>query len=206
MKKILATLLLCVVIPVVQAGVATDRLNSFLNDVKTVQADFSQTVMDANQETLQESAGSMLIQRPSRFRWNYKKPYEQVIISDGQRVWLYDMDLEQVTVNEVDTALQNTPAILLSGNKPINENFNVTEIGSKDGLEWVEMYPKEAAGTFEKMLLGFSEDNLQIMQLIDSLGQTTTLIFNNIIKNHDIDADVFKFVPPEGVDVIGEIE
>jgi outer membrane lipoprotein carrier protein len=171
--------------------------------VQTISADFKQTVIGINQETLQETDGHMLIQRPDRFRWDYRKPYEQLIVGDGKNVWLYDVDLEQVTVKPADKALENTPAVLLSGRRPLTEHFTMRELGKRDGGEWVELIPISKEATFTRMLLAFDSDNLKIMELEDSLGQVTILHFSNVSKNDALDTEQFHFIPPKGVDVIG---
>jgi outer membrane lipoprotein carrier protein len=186
------------------AGTGLDRLNRYFNDVQTITADFSQTVRGINQETLQESSGRMVIKRPDHFRWDYNKPYEQLIIGDGKNVWLYDVDLEQVTVKPADKALENTPAVLLSGKRPLQETFSIREQGQRDGLEWVELTPKSQEATFTRMLLAFNASDLQIMELEDSLGQLTILRFTNVHKNPVVKAAQFRFSPPDGVDVIGK--
>jgi outer membrane lipoprotein carrier protein len=199
-----ATWLLILLLPMqAVAGPGMDRLNRFFNEVQTVSADFRQKVIGINQETLQETEGHMLIKRPDLFRWDYRKPYEQQIVGDGKNVWLYDVDLEQVTVKPADTALENTPAVLLSGKRPLTEQFTISELGMRDGREWVELTPISREATFTRMLLAFDIDNLQVMELEDSLGQVTVLRFTNIIKNEKLDTGQFQFTPPNGVDVIG---
>ncbi len=184
------------------AGTGMDRLQRFFREVQTVTADFTQTVKDAENVTLQETSGRMIIRRPNRFRWDYLLPYQQLIISDGNKVWLYDMDLEQVTVQSAKKALKNSPAMLLSGNRPLEESFVINELGAKDGREWVELLPKSKDSTFQRMLLAFDKNNLEIMELEDSFGQTTRLQFTSIRRNIKVGKQVFQFTPPKGVDII----
>lgn len=201
--SLLAALLLILFAPLSShAGPGMDRLQIFFKEVQTISADFTQIVKDAEKETLQETSGKMVVQRPNRFRWDYLLPYQQLIVSDGNKVWLYDMDLEQVTIQSADKALNNSPAMLLSGNKPLEESFVINELGSKDGREWVELLPKSKDNTFQRMLLAFDKDNLEIMELEDSFGQTTRLQFSSIRRNINVDKNVFIFTPPEGVDII----
>jgi outer membrane lipoprotein carrier protein len=191
------------------AGLGKERLQKFFDNVKTIEADFTQTVLDAQLNTIQSSAGTMKLERPGKFRWDYSKPYVQEIVGDGHKVWLYDKDLEQVTVKKMDEALGNTPAILLAGNEPLEKNFFINELGhdldkNKD-REWVELLPKETNSGFERMVLIFDKDGLKAMELRDSLGQHTRLQFDNIKTNITFNEAVFNFVPPKGVDVIGDV-
>ena len=188
----------------VSAGEGDKRLQSFFTSVTAVRAEFTQQVLGANSESLQETRGQMLLLRPGRFRWDYKKPYEQQIVSDGKKVWLYDVDLEQVTVQSVDSLLGSAPALLLTSDKPLQETFNVRELGAEQNLQWVELTPKQQEAGFEKLVLGFDEDNLVNMELQDSFGQLTRLEFKEIERNPVIDPALFDFVAPAGVDVIGE--
>jgi chaperone LolA len=145
------------------------------------------------------------MQRPGKFRWDYLSPYEQVIVADGKKLWVYDKDLEQVTVNQLDAAIGNTPALLLSGDESLELSFRIVELDKKTaGLDWVELFPKEAQSSFTSMRLAFSAHHLEYMELIDSFGQTTQIKFSNTKNNPDINANLFNFTPPKGVDVIGE--
>lgn len=188
------------------AGAGSDRLNAFFSGLTTIQADFTQTVKNSRLSTVQETHGRMFIDRPDKFRWDYLKPYEQQIIGDGNKVWLYDVDLEQVTIKRMNDTLGSTPALLLSSRKPIANNFNITELGAREGYEWLKLAPKTEDTSFEYMLLAFDERNLQIMEIIDNFGQTTRLQFNNIKRNPGIDPDLFVFKAPKGVDVIQDEE
>jgi len=186
------------------AGEGEKRLQAFFSNVSAVRADFTQQVLGANSETLQETHGKMFLLRPGKFRWDYRKPYEQQIVSDGKKVWLYDVDLEQVTIQSVDSLIGSAPALLLSSDKPINESFNTRELGAEQNLQWIELTPKQEEAGFEKLVLGFDANNLVNMELQDSLGQLTRLKFSDIERNPVIDPGLFDFIPPEGVDVIGE--
>lgn len=204
MKRVLLLLLVCLLPMPLLAGTGIDRMQEFFNEITTIRADFTQVVVGPRNKTLQETTGSMLISRPGRFRWDYQKPYQQLIIADGQKVWLYDADLEQVTVRKMDTALGNTPALLLSSDTNIEENFSVKELGMEHNLAWVELTPKNTEGGFERLVLGFDEQNLRQMELQDAFGQLTRLTFSKIERNPVLDPGLFEFVPPQGVDVIGE--
>lgn len=186
------------------AGVAKQRLHDFFSGVSSVRADFKQQVLGNDKKTLQETSGKMLLLRPGKFRWDYKKPYEQKIISNGKKVWLYDIDLEQVTVKTVDKVLGSTPALLLSSNTPVEQNFTVIELGEEQNLQWIELLPIDKETGFEKIVLAFDAKNLVSMELHDSFGQLTRLLFSNIERNPVIDPAKFDFIPPKNVDVIGE--
>jgi len=186
------------------ASTGTERLKTFFADVSAVRADFNQKVLGAEQQTLQETSGQMLLLRPGNFRWDYHKPYEQQIVSNGKKVWLYDVDLEQVTIKTIDGTLGNTPALLLSSDVPIEENFTVRELGDEQNLKWVELVPLQKESSFERLVLGFNEENLVTMELHDAFGQLTRLHFSKIERNPVIDPGKFNFIPPANVDVIGE--
>lgn len=187
----------------IHAATATDRLHDFFKNVQSLRADFTQTVSDTRMKTLQDAKGTFVMQRPNKFRWNYVKPYEQVIVADGAKLWLYDKDLEQVTVKSLDSGLGNTPALLLSGSRPLEETFHVSEVaGSNDGLQWIELSPKDADSSFTRVRLAFGAQSLEVMELTDSFGQVTRLRFSEVQLNKKFPADEFKFTPPKGVDVI----
>jgi outer membrane lipoprotein carrier protein len=142
--------------------------------------------------------------RPGRFRWTYAKPYAQLIVGDGSKVWVYDEDLNQVTVRRLDLALGSTPAALLAGDKDIERAFKLSDQGEKDGLEWVAAKPRDKDSNFEAIRMGFGATGLEMMELADSFGQTTVLRFTAMRRNPKLDPALFKFVPPKGADVIGE--
>ncbi len=196
---------LFLLLPTIANASATESLKSFIHETKTVSATFAQTLLDNNARTIQESSGTMQFERPSKFRWIYEKPYEQLIVGDGQRVWFYDADLNQVTVRQFDVAIGSSPAALLAGNIAIEENFELTELGQQNELDWLEAIPKNKESTFEFIQLGFSSTGtLQIMALRDSFGQTTILSFTDLNKNPVLPADFFTFTPPEDADVISD--
>ena len=189
--------------PVAQAG-AIDKLHRFLETTKTLRADFAQLVVAKNGKKPQQSAGVMMISRPGKFRWQITKPYAQLLVGDGEKVWIYDEDLRQVSVKKFDAALGSTPAALLVGNNALDKNFTLREAGEHDGLEWLEAIPKSSDSGFEKLQLGFAGNDLKAMELSDNFGQTTSLLFARIERNPQLAATLFHFTPPAGVDVIGE--
>lgn len=200
----LVFLLFCLM-PTMAHATATESLNAFIKNAHTVQAEFSQTLLDKTAQVIQESTGTMLFERPGKFRWIYKTPYEQLIVGDGNKVWFYDEDLNQVTVRQLDIAIGSSPAALLAGNSAIEENFEIAELGLQNQIEWLEAIPKTSESSFEFIQLGFSQDGtLQLMVLRDNFGQTTLLTFTDLQQNIDLPTDTFTFVPPENADVISD--
>lgn len=184
---------------------AIDSLKAFIQETRTVRANFSQTLYDRNARTLQESNGTLQFERPEKFRWTYEKPYEQLIVGDGIQVWFYDHDLNQVTVRQFNIAIGSSPAALLAGSSAIEDNFVLTELGLQNQIEWLEAIPKSKESVFEFIQMGFSpEGTLKIMALRDNFGQTTLLTFSDLDKNPKLPADLFKFIPPENADVISD--
>ncbi len=181
-----------------------ERLKAFIANAKTVEADFSQTVTDKSGRITQQANGKMAFSRPGKFRWDYLKPYEQVIVGDGAKLWLYDVDLDQVTVKPLGDVIAGTPAALLAGDNSIDQYFILKNSGEADGLEWLEATPKNRDTTFERIRMGFKGDNLVRMELFDFFGQRTMLKLSHFVRNPSIPASRFKFTPPKGVDVIGD--
>ena len=202
----LRILLLVALILPAGAAVASglDALHRFIDGTASAQGEFVQKVYDRKHKLTQEASGTLAFQRPGRFRWTYAKPYAQLIVGDGSKVWAYDEDLDQVTVRRLDRALGSTPAALLAGSKEIERAFKLSDQGEKDGLEWVEAQPREQQSNFESIRLGFGSAGLERMELADSFGQTTVLTFTAMRRNPKLDPALFKFVPPKGADVIGE--
>jgi len=187
----------------VQAG-GVDRLQAFIAGAKTAEADFTQTVTDKNGRVTQQASGRMAFARPGKFRWDYNKPYEQVIVGDGSKLWLYDTDLDQVTVKPLGDVIAGTPAALLAGDNAIEKYFSLKDAGQGGGLEWLEATPKNKDTSFERIRMGFKGDVLVQMELFDFFGQRTTLKLSKFARNPSIPASKFKFTPPKGADIIGE--
>jgi len=181
------------------------QLQKFFHDLKTLSATFEQQVVDADGAQIQQARGHMWLQRPDRFRWDYQQPYHQLIVGDGQQVWVYDEDLEQVTVRPIDAALGQTPALLLSSDKPILDAFSVMALGNRDGIDWLLLRPHDVDATFDELRLGLVDGRLQAMELRDGLGHTTRLHFSELVRNQPIDPEQFVFIPPDGVDVVRDI-
>ena len=183
---------------------ALERLQSFISQLETFQAGFVQTLYDADSKPIQESKGAVILKRPGRFRWDYRDPYVQSIIADGEKLWIYDTDLEQVTVKVLDEALGNAPIMLLSNNRPLDADFELRDLGAREGLEWVELQPKVRDTDFEKIYMGLNETALVVMELRDQFGQATQIRFNDFEMNISAADQLFEFTPPAGVDVVGD--
>ena len=181
-----------------------DRLKSFLENTHSASARFAQMVLDRDMKLLQQASGTMQFSRPGKFRWVYEKPYEQVIVSDGKQLWIYDKDLNQVTVRSLDRALGSSPAALLAGKDVIEENYTLRDIGSQEGLEWVEAVPKRQDTAFERVRIGFGKTGLEAMELRDQFGQVTVIKFADVQRNPNLPPETFEFKPPPGADVIRE--
>lgn len=197
-------LLLLLLLPGMSGAASVEGLKEMLEQTKTARARFAQIVLDRNMKQLQQATGTMQFSRPGKFRWEYEKPYEQVIVSDGSRVWLYDKDLNQVTVRKYDRALGSSPAALLAGSNEIEKSYRFTSQGSSDGLDWLEAVPRTQDTAFERIRLGFGKAGLEAMELRDQFGQTTVIKFSTIERNVPLSPDAFRFTPPKGADVISE--
>ena len=179
-------------------------LRDFFNNTTTMRAQFSQVVNDKQGRKIQEVDGIMQLQRPNKFRWDYKKPYEQQIVSDGKQVFLFDTELQQVTIRELSKTLGSSPAALLAGGEAVEKNFTLKNANRKDGLTWVLALPKDKDSGFDRVLLGFKADKLRKMELYDSFSHVTHITFDEVERNPILQDATFLFTPPKGVDVVGE--
>jgi outer membrane lipoprotein carrier protein len=186
------------------SAAAIERFKAFLRTTQSASATFEQKVYDRSRKLVQDATGRFVFLRPGRFRWTYAKPTDQVIVGDGERVWIHDKDLNQVTVRRLSKALGSTPAALLAGASDVESAFELSEAGERDGMEWLEARPREKEAGFERIRLGFGAAGIQAMELTDHFGQTTVLRFTNLVRNPKLDAGEFRFEPPPGADVLGE--
>jgi chaperone LolA len=197
-------ILLCLTAFDVHAG-AIDQLKSFISGTRSAQAEFTQTVLHRNGKVMQTASGTMQFVRPGKFRWEYRQPYEQLIVGDGEKFWMYDADLAQVTVRKLDAALGSSPAALLSGNNEIERGFALEEAGERDGLSWLNAKPRGSESTFSAIRMGFNaQSELVAMELNDAFGNTTVLRFAHLKRNPALAPSLFRFTPPPGTDVLGE--
>ena len=182
------------------------RLQNFLDELDTLQADFTQDVVNRDLELVESAVGQVVLQKPGRFRWDYREPFERVIVADGERVWLYEADLDQVTVRRLDEGLGETPAALLTGAVDVLERFEFLGSDNQEEILWVQLGPRSEAGDFDSIRLGFDGPLLTRLELRDRLGQTTRLAFSAVEREAVVPDSVFTFAVPDGVDVIGEDE
>lgn len=180
-----------------------DQLKSFLTETRSAKAAFSQVVAGKSGRK-QESSGTLAFSRPGKFRWSYEKPYQQLLVSDGVKLWSYDKDLEQVTTRKLGDALGNTPAAFLAGSGDVEKNFTLSEPGKIDGVDIVDAVPKDKDSTFQRVRIGFVDKLPKMMEVRDNFGQVTTLVFTGFERNPTLPAGTFSFTPPKGVDVVGE--
>lgn len=181
-----------------------ERFKAYLRTTQSARATFEQKVYGRDHKLTQQSSGSFVFLRPGRFRWEYRKPSEQLIVGDGQRVWIYDRELNQVTVRKLTKALGSTPAALLAGSSDIEAAFELADAGERDGLEWLEARPREREAGFDRIRIGLGSAGVQAMELTDNFGQTTELRFSGLVRNPKVDLAEFRFEPPAGADVLGE--
>jgi outer membrane lipoprotein carrier protein len=179
-------------------------VKSFYEQTKSVRANFHQVVTDKQGRKVQEVDGQMQLLRPNKFRWDYQKPYEQQIISDGKQVWLYDIELAQVTVRALSQSIGSSPAALLAGGAEIDKAFKLINAVGKDKLDWVSTIPKDKDSGFARILMGFNANKIQQMSLVDSFGHTTKIVFTQVEVNPVLEDKNFLFKVPKGVDVVGE--
>lgn len=181
------------------------QLRQFIATVRSAEGDFEQTVMARSGRRPQQSAGRFAFARPGRFSWEYLKPYPQLLVGDGERMWVWDRDLNQVTVRQIGDALGATPAAILFGNGDLEQRFTLAEAGSSEGLSWVEARPRLAESGFESLRIGLGEGQIRRMEMRDAFGQVTLLTFTRLQPNPVLDPQRFRFTPPPGADVIGEM-
>lgn len=214
-KKVLdvlsrALLTAALLLPVAQAAEdseqqrAANKLSELLSHTQTITGSFSQLTLDSTGTQLQEAAGEMLLQRPGLFRWHTNPPLEQLLVSNGEKVWLYDPDLMQVTVQKMDQRLTHTPALLLSGDvSKISENFNITYKEGGPVVDFI-LTPTAKDTLFDTLRLSFRNGVINDMQLLDAVGQRTNILFMGVKVNEPVAPEQFVFVAPAGVDVIEE--
>lgn len=191
-------------VPSVALASGVESLKTFLHQTRAAKAQFSQLVTDRNGKQVQSASGTMQFARPGKFRWTYERPYAQLIVGDGARVWMHDEDLNQVTVKKLDQVLGSSPAALLAGDNEIERNFTLSDAGRDDGLEWVNASPKAKDGSFEKIRIAFRGGILEVMELRDHFGQTTVIRFAAMERNPKLAPALFTFTPPKGADVVGD--
>ena len=187
----------------VSANEVAERLNRALNSLDNLQAEFKQTVLDDDKQVVQQSMGEVSIQRPGKFAWIYQQPYEQQIIADGKELWVFDVDLDQVTVKPMESGLSTAPIMLLMQKQPVEKEFEVNDVGQRKFLYWIELLPKKPDMEFSRVYIGLENDTIKAMELRDKFGQSTQIVFENLRTDVIFDPKTFSFDPPPGVDVFG---
>lgn len=201
MRKIIALIIVLFSGYVYAEPTAVEKLDRFIVQAKSLQADFTQTSLDESGRTMQTSHGVFYLQQPGKFRWNYQQPYAQQIVSKDNKVWFYDQDLEQVIIKKIDQSIGDTPALLLSGSVNLTEKYTITSQGVKQGILWIKLAPKSTQSSFKYILVGLKNDVLYGMELSDNFGQLTQIIFSNVKVPAKLEPGIFDFVAPEGTDV-----
>lgn len=204
MRRLLATLVALLVLTGGAQASGLAQLKAFVDGAKSGRATFRQSVLAKGARAPQESSGTFTFQRPGRFRWSYEKPYAQLIVGDGTKLWIYDKDLNQVIVRQQDATLGASPAALLAGDNALERNFDLTDAGKGDGVEWVDAKPRSQETGIERVRIGFRDNLPRTMELRDTLGNVTALAFDAFERNVAVDPAQFAFVPPKGADVVGE--
>lgn len=177
-----------------------EQLKTFLKGLDSFRSEFKQTIVQG--EKKEKSTGELTLQRPGKFRWDYEEPYPHLVLADSKYVWIYDPDLEQVTRRGQAPALEGTPAQLLTNDVPLEKNFTLSDKGSKEGMIWVELLPKDKDSQYIRFELAFKGNDLRLMRIIDKFNQNTDIEFSKIERNPKLEDDHFVFEPPEGVDVL----
>jgi outer membrane lipoprotein carrier protein len=190
-------------LPALASASGLDQLKAFLDSTRNIRGSFTQTVVGKSGRKPQQSAGSFAISRPGKFRWSYDKPYQQLLVSDGDRLWSYDPDLRQATVRKLGQALGSSPAALLAGDS-LEKSFILKDAGSIEGFEFVEAQPRAQDASFERLRIGLKDNLPRVMEVQDNFGQTTTLYLNQLDTHAVLPAEQFRFTPPKGADVVGE--
>ena len=181
-------------------------LEQFLGFTQTMRAEFQQILWNSEGQLVEKTQGMVLLKRPNRFIWNYQVPFEQQIVADGENLWVYDIDLDQITVSPLDATIAATPAMLLSGGQGVLDAFEVLNDFSVDGTDWIELQPKHSGSDFSAIRLGFNSGELFKLELFDGLGQLTEMEFSSLELNLELMDDLFNFTPPRGIAIIGQEE
>ena len=194
--------------PIASGGTApaapSNALEVFLSGLDTLSAGFEQTLSNELGEEMEKSVGVLYVERPGKFQWAYWEPFPQLLVSDGRSLWIYDEDLEQVTIRDVTASIDDSPAALLGGDVDVDEHYVVIEAGESEGVQWLELTPRDIESQYETVRLGFRGGELAAMELFDNLGQKTRIDFQDVRRNPPLEQRLFEFTPPAGVDVVDE--
>ena len=185
-------------------GGGAELLDRFLEMTHTLRADFSQQLLDGEGNIVETASGTFSLKRPNRFLWSYSEPFEQRVVADAENLWIYDVELEQVTVGPLEGAIASSPAMLLGGDGRVRDGFEIAESSRDGAVVWISLTPREQGVDFRSVRLAFDAGELHALILIDALGQVTSIRFRNVAVNPGIKDEFFEFEPPAGADVIGE--
>lgn len=186
------------------ASSSQDSLENHLQGYKNLSGQFTQIISSENSSHSQSSTGEFWIKKPNQFRWHYSTPYIQQIISNGESLWVYDEDLEQVSIKDASQSINSSPLAIILGSAKLDKLFNITQLGDNDDLQWLSLTPLEESSGFEFINVGFKNGLLTRMVLQDNFGQTTRLLFTDVSVQMPIANDKFEFIVPEGADVFDE--
>jgi len=203
MSRSFAILFVCLIAQAAHAA-TIERLRAFVRETQTARASFTQTVFDRDGRPKQEASGEFAISRPGKFRWSVAKPYQQLLVGDGERVWIYDPDLNQVVKRRADKALGTTPAALLAGREEVERAFDWRDLPAAEGLDWLSATPKDKESSFTEIRLGFDASGLAALDIFDNFGQRTRVKLSKLERNPRLAPDLFSFTPPKGADVVGD--
>jgi outer membrane lipoprotein carrier protein len=196
-NKLLVLILTLLISQVAVAGAGINRLEKLMRETKSVKARFTQTFISKSRDRAAHAKGMLYIKRPKYFRWDYQEPYEQNIIADGTRVWVFEPDIEQVSTMMQDAALEGTPAVALLGGEKLSKRFNLKELGKQHGMDWVELTPKDKEAQFTIIRLGLDKQGLKLLEMHDKRGQISRFHFTEIVHGAKFPKDLFKFTPPD---------
>ena len=200
---LISTISLNVIAAEKEVSTGEKYLKSFLVETQTLEANFEQTLRTHEGEVLQHNEGMFYLNKPQQFRWNYMTPYEQIIVSDGSRIWIYDVDLQQVTVQKHNDSLTATPMALLENSTKLYQDYRVSPLDENDGVYRLKLVSKTKESDFAEIVVGLDAKGLRFMQLHDQFEQVTDIVFSDIKVNKSLAKEIFQFIPPEGVDVFG---
>ena len=185
-------------------GNGPEHLERFLKDTRTLRAEFGQELLDGAGQPIEAATGTFSLKRPNRFLWSYREPYRQLVVADGMNLWIHDVELGQVTVAPLKGVISSSPAMLLSGEQNVRDGFQIVDSTSDGRIDWITLVPKQQGTDFHSVRVGFDSGELAALELVDALGQTTSIRFHNVTVNPGIEDAFFEFTPPARADVIGD--
>lgn len=195
-------LLLCIAAAMPAHAGALDQLREFLAQTRSAQGEFTQQLLRENGQVAESSSGGFAFSKPGRFRWEVRKPFEQLLVADGSKLYFFDKDLNQVTVKKLSESMSSTPAAILFGNSDLDREFQMRELAPSGGREWLEALPRNKEPGFERIALAFRNGLPEVMEVRDAFGRTSRFTFSGITRNAAVAPESFRFVPPKGADIV----